>query len=36
MESQVRWVVGVVFIDSISRLSVFFPQFIFGLLLVRG
>ncbi len=36
MESQVRCVVGIVFIDSISRLSVFFPSFVFGLLLVRG
>lgn len=32
MESQVQWVIGVVFIGSISRLSVFLPSFIFGLL----
>ena len=36
MESQVRCVVGVVFVDSISRLSGFFPSFMSGLLLVRG
>lgn len=30
MESQVRCVIGVVFINSISRLSVFFPPSILG------
>jgi len=36
MEHQVRYVVGVVFIYSISRLSASFPLSIFGLLLVRS
>jgi len=32
----VRCVIGIVFVDGISRLSVPFPSLVFGFLLVRG
>ena len=36
METQLRWVVGIALVDSISRLSVPFSSLVFKVLLVRG